>query len=158
MTAWTVIQIVNIILIFGIYGTTGAEAYWQNWVNVTAPFPWNQIQITIVTVATSFLGAVYLAGIAMLVSAFSKNQFVSLLISGIILLIPMVVTITSGEILNILPANILMSVVVWNGFDLAYLFGSAIPVQYVILPVAAVIGAICIAASHFKFKRRQVEN
>lgn len=161
--SWIAIELINTLLVFGIYGTSGAEAYWQNWLIDWAPFPLNQLQITLVTIATSFLGAVFLAGVVMLISAFAKNQFTSLLIGGVILLLPtMTFAFANSEafriLYNFLPANVLMGIVEWQWFDLAYLFGKAIPLQYIVLGVSALVLFASMAISFIAFQRHQVEN
>lgn len=161
--SWVIIELINTLFVFGIYGTTGAEAYWQDWMIDWAPFPWSQLQITLVTIATSFLGAILLAGVVMFVSAFSKNQFISLLIGGILLLLPTFrfAFANSGifqTIYKFLPANVLMATVEWQWFDLAYIFGKAVPIQYVVIVTSIFITVAGMFISFFTFKRHQVEN
>jgi ABC-type transport system involved in multi-copper enzyme maturation permease subunit len=163
LLSWVAIELINTLLIFSIYGTTGAEAYWQNWMLDWSPFVFNQLQITLVTIATSLLGAVFMAGIVMLISVLSKNQFVSLLIGGVMLLLPVLsFALTDYEavqtIFNFMPTRILTAINEWQWFDLAYLFGKAIPVQYVIIVMAAFLLTISMFFSFFTFKRHQVEN
>jgi len=163
IASWAIIELINTVLVFGIYGTAGAEAYWLDWMVFWAPFPWNQLQITLVTVATSFLGAIFLAGVVFMISAFSKNQFVSLLIGGVILLLPMfrfafANSVIFHTIYNFLPANVLMAVVEWQGLNLTYLFGKAVPTQHIVLITSAVLSVAGMVAGFCVFKRHQVEN
>lgn len=160
---WAVIEIVNTMIVFGIYGTTGAEAYWQNFFMDYAPFPFNQLQITLVTIATSLIGTIYFASVMMLISVCSKNQFISLLVGGIILLVPCLnFSFTdSNSVQNIYyftPSRMITAINEWQRFDLIYLFGNAIPVQYVIVVTAVAISLAAMLLCCLTFKRKQVEN
>lgn len=160
---WAVIEIVNTLIVFGIYGTTGAEAYWQNFFMDYAPFPFNQLQITLVTIATSLIGTIYFASVMMLISVCSKNQFISLLVGGIILLVPCLnFSFTdSDSVQNIYyfsPSRMITAINEWQRFDLIYLFGNAIPVQYVIVVTAVAISLAAMLLCCLTFKRKQVEN
>ena len=161
--AWMSIELINTLLIFKIYGTAGAEAYWQNWLSEWAPFPWNQLQITLVTVVTSFLGAIFLSGVVMLISAFSKNQFISLLAGALVLLLPTFrYAFANSEIFQMiycfLPANVLMGIVEWQWFDLANIFGRIVPLQVIILATSVLVAVAGMFVSIFTFRRHQVEN
>ncbi len=163
LLSWVAIELFNSLLIFGIYGTTGWEAYWQNWMLDWSPFAFNQLQITLVTIGTSLLGALFMAGSIMLISALSKNQFVSLLIGGVMLLLPIFSFALADyevvqTIFHFMPTRILTAINQWQWFDLAYLFGKAIPLQYVITVSAALVLTISMVLSFFTFKRHQVEN
>ena len=161
--SWGVIQLINTLLIFSIYGTTGAEAYWQDWNKILSPFAFNQWQITLVTVATCLIGSLFLACIVMLISAFSKNQFISLLAGGFLFMFPAInLALTDNNALqgffDFTPVRILTAANQWQSFKLFYLFGNAIPAQYVILTTAIVLSGFSACASFFIFKRHQVEN
>lgn len=163
IAVWGLIEIINTLIIVGIYGTTGAEAYWQNFVIDCAPFPFNQLQITLVTIATSLLGIVYFASVIMLISVCSKNQFVSLLMGGVILLVPYLdFAFTDNSITqniyNFMPTRILTSINEWQQFDLVYFFGNAVPIQYVVIITSLIISLVAIFLCYIIFKRKQVEN
>jgi len=163
VSVWILIEFINILIVAGIYGVTGAEAYWQNFFMDYAPFKFNQLQITVVTIATSLLGIIYLACIILFVSVCSKNQFASLLIGGVILLCPCLdFAFTDNavmqKIFNFMPTRLLTGVNIWQGFDLIYLFKQAIPTQYVILTVAAAFSIISASLCVVVFKNKQVEN
>lgn len=163
IAVWGLIEIINTLIIVGVYGITGAEAYWQNFVIDCAPFPFNQLQITLVTIATSLLGIVYFASVIMLISVCSKNQFVSLLIGGVILLVPCLdFAFTDNSITqniyNFMPTRILTSINEWQQFDLVYFFGNAVPIQYVIIITSLLISLVAIFLCYIIFKRKQVEN
>jgi len=61
-------------------------------------------------------------------------------------------------IFNFMPVRILTAINEWQNFSLAYLFGRAVPVQYIIFLSAAVLMLGCAFAGFFTFKRHQVEN
>ena len=160
---WAVIEITNTFLIFALYGTTGAEAYWQNWMLDNAPFPWNQLQITLVTIATSFLGVLFTAALIMLISSLVKNQFTALIIGGVLLVLPMLSFAFSGSVLfqriyNFFPSRVLSGILIWQKFDLTYLFGKAVHTQYIIITFAAITVILGAFISYFRFKNHQVEN
>ncbi len=160
---WAVIEIVNTLIVFGIYGTTGAEAYWQNFFMDYAPFPFNQLQITLVTIATSLLGTIYYASVMMFISVCSKNQFASLLVGGIILLVPCLnFSFTDSDLVQNLyfftPPRMITAINEWQRFDLLYLFGNAVPVQYVIILTVVIISLVAMLLCCLLFKRKQVEN
>lgn len=162
LASWGLIEVINILIIAGIYGTTGAEAYWQNFQIDVAPFPFNQLQITLVTLATSLLGTVFLASTIMMISVFCKNQFASLLIGGIILLAPCLnFTFTDNTILqsiyNFMPTRVLTAVNEWQMFDLLYSFGKAIPIQYAVIGMALLISIVSLFLCSIIFKQKQVE-
>lgn len=163
VAVWGLIEIINTLLIFGIYGTTGAEAYWQNFFMDYAPFPFNQLQITLITIATSLLGTIFLASVVLLISVCSKNQFVSLLVGGVMLLAPCLnLAFTDNALIqtiyNFMPTRVLTAINEWQWFDLFYLFGNAVPIQYVIITAALLISAAAMLLCCMIFGRRQVEN
>lgn len=163
LLVWGVIEGGNTLLIYGFYGYTGAEAYWQNWITDYAPFPLNQLQITLVTVATSLLGVLFLASVLMTVSSCSKNQFAALTAGGAILLFPCLDDLFQDsrmlqKIFSFTPTRVLTAINEWQGFGLCYLFGKAIPIQYVVIASAVLITALGFLLSFFFFKKHQVEN
>lgn len=163
VASWVLIEVINTLIIAGIYGTTGAEAYWQNFQIDVAPFPFNQLQITLVTLATSLLGTIFLASIIMMISVFSKNQFVSLLIGGIILIAPCLNFAFRNNntlqcIYNFMPTRVLTAINEWQIFDLLYLFGKAIPIQYAVIGMALFISIVSLFLCGIIFKKKQVEN
>ena len=161
--SWAIVTLTNIVLVFSIYGTQGADAYWQDWMVNWSPFPWNQLQITLVTLATSFLGALLVAGFIMLLSAFSKSQFIALLTGIILLLLPIFSFAFSGSelfqrIYNFLPTRVLTAFVIWQDFSPVYLFGRAVHIQHIIIVFSFAIIMAGIFGCFYKFKNHQVEN
>lgn len=160
---WTGAELLTAALAFGFYGVTGAESYWQNWVTDYAPFPLNNGQITLITVATSLLGALFLAGALMAVSAVMKNTFLALAAGGVVLLLPSFDAAFSvspflQKLFNFMPTRVLSAIQEWQRFDLCYLFGKPVQIQYVVLTAAA-LGALALpAVGTAVFRRHQVEN
>lgn len=163
IAVWGIVTAINLIVIFSIYGTTGWEAFWQNWVIDVAPFPWTQGQITMIAIATSLLGTIFFACILMMVSSFSKNSFISIIIGAVILLFPMLDFAFTNHALvnmiyNFLPSRILMGVRIWQGFDLFYLVGTVIPYQYIVIIVSIIASIFTVPLTTHFFIKHQVEN
>ncbi len=147
VAVWTIVTVVTLTAVFSIYGATGGEALWQDWVTAVSPFPWDQLKITAMSLGTSLLGAVYLALAVMLVSSAVRSQLTGLAAGGAILLFPMLDFVFDGVpevsmLYDFLPSRLLMGDRIWRGFELFYLFGHPVPYQYVALSTAAVL---CIA-------------
>lgn len=160
---WGMITVLNLLIIFSIYGVTGWEAFWQNWVADVASFPWSQGQVTVIAIITSLLGSLFFAQIVMLVSSMSKNQFISIVISAAILLFPMFdFAFTNNYAINMLynfmPTRIIMGIRIWQGYDLFYFVGHTAPYQYVAI-IFAVVASVCVCplTTHF-FTKHQVVN
>ncbi|MDR0813158.1 MAG: ABC transporter permease subunit [Oscillospiraceae bacterium] len=160
---WAVITLVNIILVFALYGTAGSEAYWQNWIVDWAPFPWNQGTITVISVITGLVGAVFLSIAVMFISSLSKTPFAAIIAGAIVLLLPMLdFAFTTIPFINRLycfsPSVVLIGIREWQWFDLAYIFGKAVPVQYLIGAFVAAAGTVAAFVSVRVFRSHQVEN
>jgi len=163
LAVWGIITALNLLLIFTIYGTIGWEAFWQNWVIDMAPFPWTQGQITIISIFTSLLGALFFALVVMLVSVCSKRPFIAIVIGAVILLLPMLDLVFVSEyfvdmVYNFLPTRMMMGIRIWQGYDLLYFFGHTVPYQYAAV-VFAVILSVCTCPLTMRFyTNHQVEN
>ena len=160
---WGIMTIINLLIIFSIYGLTGWEAYWQNWLSDVAPFHWSQGQATVVSVITSLLGSLFFAQIVMLVSSVSKNQFVSLFVGAVLLLFPMIdFAFTNSDtvnmVYNFLPTRIMMGIKIWQGYGLFYVAGFTFPCQYAVVAFAVIVSvAVCPLTKYF-FTRHQIGN
>lgn len=160
---WSIITVLNVAVIFCLYGTAGWEAFWQDWISTVAPFPWNQGIATVAAIFTSLLGTLFFVFILMLVSSISKNQFVSIIIGAVILLFPVFDFGFTGNyavqmIYNFLPSRMMMGERIWQGFDLFYLAGAVIPYQYIAITFAVVASICTIPVTTHLFVRHQVEN
>lgn len=161
--AWGIITILNLILIFSLYGLTGWEAFWQNWLTDVAPFPWTQGQVTVIAIITSLLGSLFFAQIVILVSSISKNQFVSIVTSATILLFPMFdFAFTNSYFINMLynflPTRIMMGIRIWQGYDLLYFVGHTVPYQYIAIIFAVIVSACICPLTAYSFIKHQVGN
>ena len=163
LSVWGIVTALNLLLVFSIFGTTGWEAFWQNWLLDVSPFPWSQGQVTVVAALTSLLGALFFAQIVMLVSSLSKNQFVSLVIGAVLLLFPMIdfafTNISAVNMLyNFFPTRMMMGMKIWQGYGLFYVAGYTFPCPYAAVAFAAVVSAaVCPLTKRF-FTRRQIGN
>ncbi|MCH5325466.1 MAG: ABC transporter permease subunit [Eubacterium sp.] len=164
---WLVLEITNAALILIIYGPTGWEAVWSLIGGVSAPFMFNQSQITLVTIVTSLFGTFMAAGMVMLVSALAKSQYASLIINAALLIVPMLNTVKiyifgaesfMETVMDFFPGRIMGAINEWESLDLLYVFGNAVPTEYLIIPVAVIFGAAITAASFFIYRRRQPAN
>lgn len=163
LAAWGIITALNLTIIVTVYGTTGWEAFWQNWVIDVAPFPWNQGQITVIAVMTSLLGSLFFALVVMLISTLSKNQFIAIVVGAAVLLFPMFdFAFTNNYFVNMLynflPTRIMMGIRIWQGYDLLYFAGRTFPYQYAAIAFAVICSiCVCPLAVHF-FTSHQAEN
>ena len=163
VSIWAGIQLTNVLIIYGFYGYIGGESFWQNWLLDYAPFLFNQLEITVVTVLTSLLGVLFLASAVMMISAISKNGFISLLLGGMLLLVPLLqfsftYNNTVQTLYSFLPTRLLSAINIWQPFGLVYLFGQAIPIQYIIIFSAIICIIVLNVLSFCRFKSHQVEN
>lgn len=163
LIAWATITVLNIVLIMTLYGVTGWEAHWQNWVIDWAPFAWNQGQVTLVALLTSLLGAVFLALTIMLISAFAKSQYASLIFGAVLLYFPILdFAFANYSIFNtlyyFLPTKMLIGISQWQSFNLVFLFRTAIPIQYLALAVAVFLSLIFIPLSKRAFANHQIKS
>ena len=161
--AWGLVTAQTLALVFPLYGTIGREAFWQDWITAVSPFPWDQGQITVISLLTSLLGALYLALAVMLVSSTVKSQFASLAANGVLLLFPMLDFVFDGVysinmFYSFLPSRLLMGAQIWQNYDLLYLVGRAVPYQYVVLVAVVAISIGSGFLSVRLFTGRQAEN
>ncbi len=156
-----IFEITNIIIIFGFYSFTGWESVYPNFLLDNAPYLFNQLQISIITVLTTYFGVVLLFTITMLISACSKKIFNSILISSLILFIPIFISSAINNpaleiIYKFCPAYIISGIPLWQNLDLVYFFGQAIPIKYFIAIISIGIILISIVISYNKFSKHQV--
>ena len=115
-----------------------------------------------IAVITSLLGSLFFALVVMLVSAFSKNQFIAIVVGAIVLLFPMFDFAFTNEyfvnmLYNFLPTRIMMGIRIWQGYDLLYFVGNTIPYQYAAIAFSTIVSiCICPLTTHF-FINHQIE-
>ena len=163
LAVWGILTLVNLLLVFTVFGTTGWEAFWQNWLVDVAPFPWSQGQATVAAALTSLLGVLFFAQIVMLISSMSKNQFVSLVIGAVLLLFPMIdFAFTNIGIMNalynFLPSRMMMGMRIWQGYGLFYIAGYTFPCPYAAVAFAVLASAAACPLTKRFFIRRQIGN
>ena len=161
--SWLLIQIINAVLIFSLFGIEGAKSIVQNWALNPSPYAFTYLTSYLAVMAISFLGLLLLTSMVLLISARCKNSFLSLVIGTVITLLPTVhLAVFSGDTVNkvlmFLPTKILVGVDHFKTFDAFYIFGKVI-----MLPIAAAILAIILSilmtiGAYFSFKRHQVQN
>ncbi len=160
---WALMELIAFIYTAAVFGLDGAETMIQLDLP-RVPYMLNQLQATGLVVLTSFVGAMMSAAMIMLVGALCKGQYVTLIISGVLTLIPsvgLVYIYLFGEdsfmerVLDFFPPRMLASVTEWERFDLVYIFGNALPMQYLLIPVALAAGVIMTVGCYISHKNRR---
>src|SRR5699024_1202962 len=113
--------------------------------------------------AMSFVGLLFLTSMILYISSRSKSNFISLVVSSVITLLPTIsIDVFTGETVRnafmFLPSTLLIGVDHFKSFNAFYMFH-----QVILLPVVAVIFAsiltiLMIYGAYISFKRHQVEN
>lgn len=159
---WTVMTFLYTGLSFGFFGMQGWEAYWQNWTTDTAPFPWNQGEITLISIATSFFGTIFFSMIVMLLSALTKTTFFSMIVAAATLLFPFYlfaggISVILGKLSWFLPTYMMMGISVWSTFELVMICGNPVIIQYPALVFAMLVCVCCIPLIRKLFIHFQVK-
>lgn len=161
LAVWGLLTAWDLVAIFALYGTTGWEAFWQDWLIVVAPFPWTQGEVTLVSLVTSLLGALYFAILVMLISSRAGHPFTSMAAGAALLLLPMLDLVVSADpladmICGLFPSWMMMGERIWQGFSLFRFAGVSVPYQCAALAVAAFASLFaCVMMVRF-FSGRQV--
>lgn len=158
---WLLLTLMNALLSFGMFSTQGWQAFWQNWTTDSAPFFWNQGEVTMVSVLTSLFGTLFFALVVMMISSLSKTPILSTVLGATTLLFPFYlfaggIASIIGKLAWFLPTFLLMGVSVWRSFELLMLFGQPILIQYVALAVGLSLCVVCIVAVRHIFLSFQV--
>lgn len=161
--SWLSIQIINIIIIFSVFGINGWKAFMQNWYHNPSPYGFSYLTSYCIVSAISFVGLLFLTSMILFISSKSKSIYTALIISaGIILMTKVNIHIFSGvatqNILMFLPTNILIAVNYFKTFETFYIFGKVIMAPYMVAVVASVLSVLLGASAYLSFKRHQVEN
>lgn len=159
---WAALELINLLLVYVYCGLQGWEAYWQDGF-VTAPWKVNNLGITSLAAFTGLFGAVLMGLLTMLLSACSKNNFVSLAAGWIVWALPLIkLKFTAygigGNWYFIFPSQLLNGYDMWKYLDLSYIIGRPVTVQAVIIPLSAVLGICCIIFAHRRFRNHQVSS
>jgi hypothetical protein len=111
----------------------------------------------------SFIGVLFFAATILLISAKTKNPFISLLVSGVVLLFPVMGDVSTiegflGELLPFMPTQMLIANNHFIFFKAYYVFGNALLMQYAVPMVAIMLTGLMVLIAYRTFKQRQVEN
>lgn len=160
---WLIIQIINLLLVAGLFNLQGAHTFVQDWVFNNSPFPFTQLTNYLTVTFISFIGVLFFAAVILLISAKTKNPFISLLVSSMVLLFPVMGGISNiggviGELLYFMPSQMLIATNHFTFFKAYYVFGNTILMQYVVLVVAVVVSTFILSIAYRTFQQWQVEN
>lgn len=160
--SWLLIQIINVVLIFSLFGIEGAKSFVQNWSVNPSPYAFTCLTSYLAVTAISFLGLLLLTSMIMLISSRCKNAFLSLIIGALITLLPtahlVVLSVdTVNKIPMFFPAKILIGLDQFKTFEAFYLFGKVIMLPVVVAIVAASLSVLMVIGAYFSFKRHQVD-
>lgn len=160
---WLIAQIMNLLLVAGLFNLQGAHTFVQDWVFNNSPFPFTQLTNYLAVTFMSFIGLLFYAAVILFVSAKTKSPFISLLVSGVVLLFPVMGGVSNiegliGEMLPYMPSQILIAANHFAHFKAYYVLGNAILMQYVAPLVAVMLTGLMVSISYRTFQQRQVEN
>ncbi|WP_350343132.1 hypothetical protein PRVXT_002412 [Proteinivorax tanatarense] len=169
VSAWVFIQLINFIMIAVLFGLEGSKSFLQNWVQNPSPYPFTYLSSYFFVLAMSFLGLIFFVSTILLISAKIKKTFTSLVVSGIVLLLPitfnwlLVDGIESADgivsmVLLFSPSNVLIGVHHFKNFEAFYLFGNVVMLPIVIVVFSVISSILMLIYGYYSFKRYQVEN
>lgn len=161
--SWMMIQLINIVMIFTLFGTEGARSFLQNWGQNPSPYPFTYMTSYFVITAMSFLGLIFLTSTILFISSRSKGSVISLVTAGVVTLFPITLSgIFGGEIAKkifmFMPTNVLIGVDHFKTFDAFYVFDKVIMLPSVTAFVAVVLSIIMVIGAYLSFRRYQVKN
>lgn len=161
--SWMVIQIINMVMIFTLFGTEGAKSFVQNWAQNPSPYPFTYMTSYFVVTAMSFLGLIFLTSTILFISSRSKSSVVSLVTAGVVTLFPITLSgVFGGEtvkkILMFMPTKVLIAVDHFKCFDAFYVFDKVIMLPLVTAIFAVLVSIIMVIGAYFSFRRNQVQN
>lgn len=160
---WLSMQLLNLVLINGIFGLDGAQTFVQDWLSNYCPFAFTQITSYFAVCSMSYIGVLIFTATILFISAKTKSPFITLLICGTVLMLPVIGDIAEivglvNQLLPFAPANILIASNHFTFFKAYYVFDHALLMQ-VAVPVAAVVASgLLIPFACRAFGRHQVEN
>ncbi len=128
------------------FGTQGYGGLWQSFTDITSPFLWTIGQTVVIELLTCLAGTLFFAFAVMLISELSRSMFLAVILAAALLLTPLFLDLTAKTAV-FLPTFIMRGVAIWSGYLPSKLFGSVVPRQYLALAAAAVLSAVCAAAS-----------
>jgi ABC-type transport system involved in multi-copper enzyme maturation permease subunit len=160
--SWILIQFINIVFIFSLFGIEGSKAFIQNWAVNPGPYALNYLTSYLAVTAISFIGLLVLTSMILFISSRCKSSFISLVICSVIVLLPtvqldIIANNIAQKILMLSPTNILIGVHHFKTFDAVYLFGKVIMVPFVATIFAFILLILMLIATYLSFKRHQVK-
>lgn len=160
---WLLMQLLNIILVYGLFSLDGAQTFVQDWQLNACPFAFTQITNYFAVCGMSFTGVLIFTAVILFISVETKSPFITLLISGTVLMMPVIADISqmSGfmrEILIFSPTNILIAAGHFTFFKAYYFLGRAWMMQ-IVVPVSAVAASGLMTPFVYRvFQKHQIEN
>ncbi|ABR48166.1 hypothetical protein Amet_2003 [Alkaliphilus metalliredigens QYMF] len=164
---WLTVQVVNLLVTARLFGLQGGETFVQDWVVNSSPFAFTQLTNYIVVSVVSFIGLICFTSVIVLVSAKTKSSFVSILISSVVLLFPVMISIPNvdgvvgslmGESMLFMPVRILIATNHFTFFRAYYIGGNVVLMQWAVTIVAVFAAVFMVTIAFRTFKRHQVEN
>src|SRR5690625_83587 len=139
ISSWLFIQWMNTVVIFSLFGIDGSKAFVQNWAVNPSPYAFNYLTSYLAVSIMSFVGLLFLTSMILYISSRSKSNFISLVVSSVITLLPTIsIDVFTGETVRnafvFLPSTLLIGVDHFKTFNAFYMFH-----QVILLPVVAVI-------------------
>lgn len=161
--SWLIIQMMNLSIVSWLFGLQGGRTFVQDWIYNSSPFPLTQLTYYFAVTFISLIGVLSFTSIVIIVSTKAKSPFISLLVSGMMLLFPVMGDISRvvGFLNNLwpyMPSQMLMAVNHFRFFQSYYVFGHVFLMQHVVPVVALIAMALIILITYRTFKRRQVAN
>ncbi len=162
---WAIMELTVFVFTLAVYGFDGSQTMIQMKAYLLeVPYMLDQFQATLLTSVTSFAGMMTAAAAVMLTGVIFKNRFATLTAASVISVLPVLGLLyiyplgkesIIERVLDFFPARLLSAVTEWERFDLLYLFGNAVPMQYLLIPAALVLCAVMTAVCYFLYKNRR---
>lgn len=162
ISSWLLIQVINIVFMFSLFGMEGSKVFLQNWAVNPSPYAFTYLTSYLAVTAISFVGLLFLTSMILFISSRSKTSFISLIVGAIATLLPTVgLEIFNGgimqKILMFLPTNILIGVHHFKTFEAFYLFDKVIMLPFAAMAVAGLLSILMVMGAYFSFKQHQIE-
>lgn len=165
--SWLTIQAMNLLVTARLFRLQGGETFVQDWIVNSSPFALTQLTNYIAVNIMSFIGVIFFASVIILISAKTKSPFVSILISSMVVLSPVIISIPNvggavgsfiGEGMLFMPVRILIAANHFIFFRAYYILGNVILMQWAV-PIVAIVTSVFMVPIAFRtFKRYQVQN
>lgn len=160
---WLLMQLLSLILVDSVFSLDGSQALVQDWQFNTCSFAFTQRTNYLAVCGMSITGVLIFTAVILFISAVTNKPFITLLISGNLLMMPAIVNVPQigsfmKEILAFAPVNILIATNHFTFFKAYYFFGHVLMMQ-IVVPVAAIaISCMLILFVYRTFQKHQIEN